>query len=152
MTVSPTDPGAGPGRSCQSGPVTAPRPTPQDLAEAPARRLRDIVTGDLEVLFCGINPGLRSGAVGHHFARPGNRFWRVLHLAGLTSRELRPEEAGELLAAGLGITNIVGRATATAAELGRDELADGWRTVVEKTGRFAPRALAVLGMQAYRSV
>jgi len=130
----------------------AARPDRAALLAAAGTTVPDVIGPGLRVLFCGINPGLYSGAVGHHFARPGNRFWRVVHLAGLTSRELRPDEGVELLAAGLGVTNIVARATATAAELGRDELADGWRTVVDKVARFTPRALAVLGMQAYRSV
>jgi len=84
-----------------------------------------VIAPGLEVLFCGINPGLYSGATGHHFARPGNRFWKALHAAGFTDRVLFPFEEAELLARGLGITNLVGRATAVASELSAGELRRG---------------------------
>ncbi len=128
------------------------RPSREELLAAVGAKVPDVIADGLDVLFCGINPGLYSGAVGHHFARPGNRFWKVLHLAGLTERQLRPDEEAALLAARLGVTNIVSRATATAGELGRDELAAGWEIVVDKVRRYEPMALAVLGMQAYRGV
>jgi TDG/mug DNA glycosylase family protein len=101
-------------------------------------------------MFCGINPGLYSAATGHHFARPGNRFWPALHLAGFTERLLAPWEERELLAQGCGITNIVGRATASAAELEAEELRAGRRRLERKCRRFAPRWVAVLGIGAYR--
>ena len=103
----------------------AARPTPAELAAAEGRFVPDVLEPGLRVLFCGINPGLWSAAVGHHFARPGNRFWKALHLGGLTPRLLAPDEEGELLGLGLGITNLVERATAGAAELGGAELRAG---------------------------
>ncbi len=105
----------------------APRPSPTDLAAATGRRVPDVLAPGLRVLFCGINPGLWSAAVGHHFARPGNRFWKALHLAGFTDRLLAPDEEPELLRLGLGITNLVDRATATAADLTPEELRAGAR-------------------------
>jgi TDG/mug DNA glycosylase family protein len=101
-------------------------------------------------LFCGINPGLYSGATGHHFARPGNRFWPALHRSGFTARQLSPFDEEELLDLGLGITNVVGRTTATAAELTPDEIRQGAATLRRKVLRHRPRYLAVLGVQAYR--
>ncbi len=102
------------------------------------------------MLFCGINPGLYSGAVGHHFARPGNRFWPVLHRAGFTDRELTPFEEEQLLEVGLGITNLVNRTTAKAADLNASELRRGAATLRRKTARYAPLVVAVLGMSAFR--
>jgi len=111
----------------------------------------DIIASDLRVLFCGINPGLMSDATGHHFARPGNRFWPAMHRSGFTPRLLRPAEQAELLSYGLGITNVVARGTARAADLTRDELARGGRTLVAKVRRYRPSWLAVLGVSAYRA-
>lgn len=102
------------------------------------------------MLFCGINPSLYSAAAGYHFARPGNRFWPALHLSGFTQRQLRPDEQEELLGLGLGITNIVARATARADELPAAELADGGRMLRAKAARLRPRWLAVVGVTAYR--
>jgi double-stranded uracil-DNA glycosylase len=127
------------------------RPTPQDLAAAYGRRVPDLLAPGLRVLFCGINPSLYSAAVGHHFARPGNRFWPTLHAAGFTSRRLSPAEEKELLAAGYGITNLVARATATADELSADELARGARRLAAKVTRYAPAVVAFLGVTAYRT-
>ncbi len=110
----------------------------------------DVLAPDLDVLFCGINPSLTSAAVGHHFARPGNRFWPALHLAGLTPRRLRPEEDRELLEHGLGVTNVVSRPTRTAAELGIEELRAGAAELTTLVGRWRPRVLAVLGVTAWR--
>ncbi|KQX57408.1 MULTISPECIES: G/U mismatch-specific DNA glycosylase [unclassified Streptomyces] len=110
-----------------------------------------MVAGGLSVLFCGINPGLMTAATGHHFARPGNRFWPVLHLSGFTPRQLRPDEQEELLAYGLGITNVVARATARADELTREEFREGGRILSAKVERLAPRWLAVVGVTAYRT-
>ena len=109
-------------------PVTEPappRPSKSDLAAAVGRTITDIIAHDLDVLFCGINPGLYSAATGHHFARPGNRFWPALHAAGFTPRILKPWEERELLKHGCGVTNLVARATVAAAELSREELRAG---------------------------
>jgi TDG/mug DNA glycosylase family protein len=102
------------------------------------------------VLFCGINPGLYSGATGHHFARPGNRFWPTLHQAGFTPRLLHPSQERDLLDLGVGITNLVSRATATADELASDELLAGRKRLAARVKRYRPRAVAVLGIGAYR--
>ena len=110
----------------------------------------DVIADDLSVLFCGINPGLYSGATRHHFARPGNRFWPALHLSGFTPRQLDPFEERELLDHGLGITNVVSRTTARADELEPDELVAGGRALVRKVRRRKPRFLALLGVGAYR--
>ncbi len=127
------------------------RPTPDDLRDAVNRTIRDVVAADLDVLFCGSNPGLWSGATGHHFARPGNRFWPTLHAAGFTPRLLAPHEERELLALGLGITNVVRRTTATADQLTPEELVAGRRRLVRLVRRHRPRMLAVLGIGAYRT-
>jgi TDG/mug DNA glycosylase family protein len=110
----------------------------------------DVVGPGLRVLFCGINPGLRSAEEHRHFARPGNRFWKVLHLAGFTDRVLQPEEQWELVPLGLGITNLVDRPSTAAAELSADELRRGGAQLVAKVTALRPEALAMLGMQAYR--
>jgi double-stranded uracil-DNA glycosylase len=112
--------------------------------------LPDVVAPGLRVLFCGINPGLTSAATGHHFARPSNRFWPALYRSGFTPRQLLPAEQHELLAYGLGITNIVGRPSATAAELTRDELVAGGNQLIQKVRRYKPDWLAVVGVTAYR--
>ena len=103
------------------------------------------------MLFCGINPGLYSGAVGHHFARPGNRFWRALHAAGFTDRVLSAYEERALLDVGCGITNLVARATATAAELTAAELVAGAERLEHKVRRYTPRWVAIVGIGAYRT-
>jgi TDG/mug DNA glycosylase family protein len=128
-----------------------PRPTPADLAAAAGRRVPDVLAPGLRVLFCGINPGLWSAAVGHHFARPGNRFWKALHRSGFTDRLLAPDEEPELLRRGLGITNLVDRATAAAADLTADELRSGAQRLTAKVERTHPRVVAVLGVGAYRT-
>jgi TDG/mug DNA glycosylase family protein len=110
-----------------------------------------VVADGLSVLFCGINPGLMSGATGHHFARPGNRFWPVLHLSGFTPRQLKPSEQRELLSYGLGITNVVARTTARADEISDEEFREGGRLLAAKVARLAPRWLAVVGVTAYRT-
>jgi TDG/mug DNA glycosylase family protein len=127
------------------------RPTREELQAATGRTVPDVIASDLDVLFCGINPGLYSAATGHHFARPGNRFWPTLAGAGFTEGVLDPSDEHRLLDAGCGITNLVTRATATAAELDDDELAKGHRTLERKVRRYAPRWLAVLGIGAYRT-
>jgi TDG/mug DNA glycosylase family protein len=110
-----------------------------------------VIAPGLRVLFCGINPGLYSAAVGHHFARPGNRFWPTLFAAGFTDRLLAPHEERELLARGYGITNVVARSSGAADELTNAELADGGRRLAAKVRRYRPRILAVLGVGAYRT-
>lgn len=127
------------------------RPTAAELAAARAKTIPDVVAPGLSVLFCGINPGLYSAATGHHFARPGNRFWPALHRSGFTPRLLHPSEQDELLAYGLGVTNIVSRATARADELTRDELRAGARRLTELAARYAPEFVAVVGISAYRT-
>jgi TDG/mug DNA glycosylase family protein len=126
------------------------RPTREQLAAAGSVRLADVVGPGLSVLFVGINPSLYSAAVGHHFARPGNRFWPTLHAAGFTPRLLRPAEQGELPALGIGITNIAPRPTARADELTSDELRDGYAALVGKLRRLRPASVAFLGVSAYR--
>ena len=116
----------------------------------PGKPLRDVIAPGLDVLFCGINPSLTSAARGHHFARPGNRFWPALHRAGLTPRQLRPEEDAELLRYGLGVTNVADRPTRTAAELSAEELRAGAAALAELVARYRPRVLAVLGITAWR--
>ncbi|MFD7628864.1 G/U mismatch-specific DNA glycosylase [Streptomyces sp. NPDC059851] len=125
--------------------------TPEELEAARDRVVPDVVAGGLRVLFCGINPGLLSAATGHHFARPGNRFWPVLHLAGFTPRRLAPAEQEELLTYRLGITNVVARATARADELSTEELIEGGRVLRAKVERLRPQWLAVAGVTAYRT-
>ena len=127
------------------------KPTKEQVAAAANRTVPDLIAPRLRVLFCGINPSLYSAAVGHHFARPGNRFWRTLHLAGFTDRLLSPDEGSELLARGLGITNVVERATVAAAEVSADEFIAGGRRLEAKVKRFKPRSVAVLGIGAYRA-
>ena len=126
------------------------RPTKDELRAAYGRRIPDLIAPRLDVLFCGINPGLYSGATGHHFARPGNRFWRALHAAGFTGTVLAPWDERLLLDVGCGITNLVARSTATAAELEADEYVAGRRRLERKVQRYAPRWVAVVGIGAYR--
>jgi TDG/mug DNA glycosylase family protein len=126
------------------------RPTTTDLAAAKGKTVPDVILPGLKVLFCGINPGLYSGYTGHHFARPGNRFWPTLYAAGFTPRLLRPDEELALLPLGFGITNLVTRATASAAELERAELVEGGRSLVAKVQEYRPGVVAVLGVSAYR--
>ena len=126
-------------------------PTRDVLLAAADRTVPDVIAPGLSVLFCGINPGLYTAWAGHHFARPGNRFWPALHRSGFTKRLLAPSEEHELLDDGLGVTNLVPRATATAAELTSEELKAGGRALETKLLRYRPRYLAVLGIGAYRT-
>ncbi|HEU4629215.1 MAG TPA: G/U mismatch-specific DNA glycosylase [Gemmatimonadaceae bacterium] len=121
------------------------------MLAAAGRPVPDLVAPGLRVLFCGINPSLYSAATGYHFARPGNRFWPTLHRAGFTDRRLAPWEQTELLGRGYGITNVVARSTATAAELRDAELRDGGARLLAKLRRLRPAMLAVLGIGAYRA-
>jgi TDG/mug DNA glycosylase family protein len=127
------------------------RPTKADLAAAANTTLPDILAPNLDVLFCGINPGLYTAAVQQHFGRPGNRFWPVLHRAGFTPRLFAPAEQHELLKLGIGITNVVARATAAADELLREELIEGGGILTKKVLQYQPQYLAVVGIGAYRT-
>jgi TDG/mug DNA glycosylase family protein len=127
------------------------KPTKQQLIEAAGKTLPDVIAPNLRVLFCGINPGLYTAAVGHHFARPGNRFWPTLFKSGFTGRLLSPFEEGDLLESGLGISNVVAHATATAAELTSDDFIAGGRILAAKVKKYQPRVLAILGVGAYRT-
>jgi double-stranded uracil-DNA glycosylase len=127
------------------------RPTRAQLESARGKKINDVIAPGLRVLFCGINPGLYSGAVGHHFARPGNRFWPVLYRAGFTDRKLSPFDERELLEVGLGITNLVNRTTSKASELDDAELRHGAATLRRKAARSKPRVVAVLGVTAFRA-
>ncbi len=130
--------------------MDAPKPTKADLLAAADKFVPDVIAPGLRVLFCGINPGLYSAATGHHFARPGNRFWPTLHAAGFTPRKLHPSEERELLALGYGITNVVERASAAADELSESEVVAGGKRLIARVKRYKPRFLAVLGIGAYR--
>jgi TDG/mug DNA glycosylase family protein len=117
--------------------------------QPPEQPVADVIAPGLQVLFCGINPGLYSAAVGHHFARPGNRFWKALYGAGFTPRLLSPAEQWDLPALGLGITNLADRPTARAEELTVDELRAGRLLLGRKARRYRPRCVAILGLGAY---
>jgi TDG/mug DNA glycosylase family protein len=126
------------------------RPTPHDLEAARDKPIADVIGPGLRVLFVGINPGLWSGATGFHFARPGNRFWKAIHTAGLTPTLLSPADQADLLRHGLGVTNLVNRSTAAAAELTPDELRAGAHAIVAKLERYRPDKVAFLGVSTYR--
>jgi double-stranded uracil-DNA glycosylase len=140
-----------PSSTAKAYPAEPWRPTRAQVAAAENATVRDVIAPGLRMLFVGINPGLYSGAVGHHFARPGNRFWRTLHAAGVTDRVLSPFEERELLEIGAGITNLVERATATADRLTGRELREGSQLLEAKVGRYRPRTVAFLGLTAYRT-
>lgn len=126
------------------------KPTKEQLLAANDVTIPDLIAPNLDVLFCGINPGLYSGATGHHFARPGNRFWPALYAGGFTPRVLSPFDEEELLSLGCGITNVVMRTTATAAELAPEEFVAGGKALRRRVLKYKPRVLAVLGVGAYR--
>jgi TDG/mug DNA glycosylase family protein len=127
------------------------KPTKAELQAAAGKSVPDVISPGLKVLFCGINPGLYTAAIGHHFGRPGNRFWPALYASGFTGRLLSPYEERQLLGRGYGITNLVNKATASAAELSAAELQTGGLLLVEKVHRYHPGFLAVLGIGAYRT-
>lgn len=137
------------GRPGAKGP-TSWRPTAAQIAAATDKRLMDLLGPGLRLVFCGINPGLYSAAVGHHFARPGNRFWPTIFAAGFTPHLFSPFEDERMLELGYGMTNIVPRATAAADELSREELRQGARALVEKLERYRPAYVAFLGVGSYR--
>ena len=141
------------GRSVDHSHMSQPplRPSAADLKSAHGRTIPDLIAPDLDVLFCGINPGLYSAATGHHFARPGNRFWPALHAGGFTPRLLKPWEERELLDYRCGVTNLVARGTAAASELDDDELREGRKRLARTVRRYRPRVVAVVGIGAYRT-
>jgi TDG/mug DNA glycosylase family protein len=126
------------------------KPTKEQLIAAAGKTLPDVIAPNLQVLFCGINPGLYTAAVGHHFARPGNRFWPALHKSGFTDRLVSPFDERELLKSGIGISNVVPHATASAAELMPEDFISGGRTLRAKVKRYRPKVVAILGVGAYR--
>lgn len=128
-----------------------PKPTKADLAAAISLTVKDLIAPGLDVLFCGINPGLYTAATGNHFGRPGNRFWPALHQSRITPRLFSPWEGQELLSLGIGITNMVERTTATAAELSAEEYVAGGKRLEALAARYRPRVIAFLGIGAYRS-
>ena len=125
-------------------------PTRAELEAARKKVVKDVIAPGLDVLFCGINPGLYTAAIGHHFGKPGNRFWPALHLSGFTPTLFSPYDEKQLLDLGLGVTNVVMRTSATADELTDDELRKGAASLKRKVSRYQPRYLAVLGLGAYR--
>jgi TDG/mug DNA glycosylase family protein len=131
--------------------IAMPNPTRAELLAAADKTVTDVIAPDLAILFCGINPGLYTAWSGHHFARPGNRFWPALHLGGFTPRLFSPAEERELLPLGYGITNLVQRASATADELTKEEYLAGGQRLAAKVEQYTPAVLAVLGVGAYRS-
>lgn len=127
------------------------KPTKDEIAAAAGKTLPDVIAPDLDVLFCGINPGLYTAAVQQHFGRPGNRFWPTIHRAGFTPRLFHPSEQRELLKLGYGITNLVARATNAADELSDEELVAGAGALERKVRRYRPRVVAIVGIGAYRA-
>src|SRR4051812_26390196 len=127
------------------------KPSKEDLRDAVNRTTEDLIDYDLKILFCGINPGIYSGATGFHFARPGNRFWKALHLAEFTDRQLHPSEEHELLERGYGITSFVKRTTARADELSSQEIIEGGKFLEKKIEKYRPQVLAVLGIGAFKT-
>jgi TDG/mug DNA glycosylase family protein len=132
--------------------MTSPwKPSRDQIIAAAGKTVPDLISPGLRVLFSGINPSLYSAAVGHHFARPGNRYWPALHAAGITPRLFSPFEGVRLLELGYGITNVVDRSTAAADELSPQEFVEGGRHLEAKVAAYAPRIVAFLGITAYRS-
>ena len=122
----------------------------EELRAAHGQTMPDVIGPNLKVLFCGINPSLYSVVVGHHFGRPGNRFWKAIYKAGFTPRLYHPSEDGSLLALGYGITNMAPRATARADELSKSEIRAGQKLLARKVQQYRPQCLAFLGITAYR--
>jgi TDG/mug DNA glycosylase family protein len=127
-----------------------PRPTKAELIAAAHKTVPDLIAPNLKVLFVGINPGLYTAAIGHHFGRPGNRFWPALFAGGFTDRLLWPWEKELLLAGGYGITNLVRRATARADELDDEELRAGTKRLLKTVQRYRPAFVAIVGITSYR--
>lgn len=146
-----TESGGSRPRSSSTRATGSGRPSRDELRTAYGDTIDDVLAPELDVLFCGINPSLYSGWTGWHFARPGNRFWPALPLAGFTDRRLFPAEQRELLDFRLGLTNIVARATARADELSAEELRAGATQLDRKVRTYRPRWLAIVGVTAYRT-
>ena len=127
------------------------KPSPEEIARSKNGTVPDVIADRLRVLFCGINPSLYSAAIGHHFARPGNRFWPTLHISGLTPNRLAPDDEPEMLRLGFGITNLVARATGAADELTRAELALGGEALERLVRSRRPERVAFVGITAYRT-
>jgi TDG/mug DNA glycosylase family protein len=127
-----------------------PRPTKAELLAAASKTVKDVIAPGLKVLFCGINPGLYTAAIGHHYGRPGNRFWPSLHASGFTPRLFDPSEELELLPLGYGLTNVVPRASAGENDLSAEEIVEGGKKLRAKVKKFKPRVLAVCGLGACR--
>lgn len=127
------------------------KPTREEVLGGVNKRVPDLIGPGVRVLFCGINPGLYTAAIGRHFGRPGNRFWRALYLGGLTPRVLTPFETEEMVRLGYGVTNLVARATAGAEDLGHEELVAGVRPLRRKVKKWGPEFVAFLGVGAYRT-
>lgn len=127
------------------------KPTKEELEQAIHKTVPDIIAPYLNVLFCGINPGLYTAAIGHHFGKPGNRFWRALYEGGFTKRQYDPREDTELLKLGYGLTNLVPRATRAAQELTHEEVLQGATNLTKKILKYKPRWVAFVGIQAYRT-
>jgi TDG/mug DNA glycosylase family protein len=144
-----THSGRHPSTSLKTG-GPAPTSTKADLLAAKNKTLPDVIAPNLKVLFVGINPGLYTAAIGHHFGRPGNRFWPAMYAGGFTPRLFLPWERDELLDHGYGITNMVPRATAQADELTVDELRAGAKSLRRKIRKYRPRAVAIVGITSYR--
>lgn len=128
------------------------KPTKEDLLDAVNRKVPDIIAPNLKVIFVGINPGIYTAAVGHHFAHPSNRFWKALFDGGFTPRLLSPFENKKLLDLGYGITNIAPRPSLRAEELSKEELFHGWKILEQKVKKYKPRWIAICGLSAYRKM
>lgn len=126
-------------------------PTREELRQAAGGTIPDVLAPGISLLLVGINPSLYSAAVGHHFARPGNRFWPALADAGITDRQLDPAEDARLTEYGCGLTNFVERATARADELTEDEIKAGYRRLARLVEEYAIPHVAVLGVTAWRT-
>ena len=127
------------------------KPSREQIEASYGMTVPDLISPGLKILFAGINPSLYSAAVGHHFARPGNRFWPALHAAGFTPRLFSPFEEAMLLDLGYGIANVVDRSTVSADELSALEFVEGGRRLEEKILEHSPKVVAFLGITAYRS-
>src|SRR3954465_2331636 len=114
------------------------KPTQKEVQSARNKTINDVIAHGLRVLFCGINPGLYTAAVGHHFARPGNRFWPALHQSGFISAPMSPFDEPELLKIGVGVTNVVPHATASETELTREDFVNGGKKLRAKIRRHRP--------------
>lgn len=128
------------------------KPTKAQVLAAYNKTITDVAAKNLLVLFVGINPGLYTAAIGHHFGRPGNRFWPALYTGGFTPRPFSPFEESLLLDLNIGITNVVERATARADELSNEELVAGGKRLEAKVKRWRPTVVAFVGLGPYRVV